>query len=72
MAYSFSVFEVLEKNNANTAMTLYFLERKRLQQCRFCNKYETTNCSYTVVSLLWRLVIPVIKEDSMFPDKALF
>lgn len=66
------VFEALHKNNANNAMTLYFLESKRLQQHRFCTKYETTNYSYTEISLLWRLVISVIKDASMFPDKALF
>lgn len=65
------ISKVLKKNDADDAMTLYFLERKRLSQQRFCNKYETANCSYTIVSLLWRLVISVIKVASKFPDKAL-
>lgn len=66
------VFEALQKNDANNAMTLYFLERKRLHQHGFPNKYETANFSHAVVSLVWRLVISVIKVASMFPDKALF
>jgi len=65
------ISKALQKNHAADATTLYFLERNALPQQKFCNKYETANFSYIIVSSLWILVISVIKVASKFPDKSL-